>query len=241
MKTQKQQQKGFTLIELVVVIAVLAILAAVAIPSFNGYTKKANEAVCLANRSVIRTQAVAAMAADPALAGQIRGAGGDISALLAASGMVNFPACPTEGTYAVYFAPPMDVEVNCSLHAPRENGGGFYAGIKQIYDSLPGYVMGTTLRSKLMELMGGRNVMVNIGGTSYYLKVDRQTGSSEPTLYAGTKFTDWRLSALYDDTTDTWYQYIAGDCATSGRSKADLLGDIAANPQNWQQVSVTLQ
>lgn len=42
-KRLKKNKKGFTLVELIVVLVILAILAAIAIPTFNGYIKKARE------------------------------------------------------------------------------------------------------------------------------------------------------------------------------------------------------
>ncbi len=40
----KQSNKGFTLIELMIVVAIIGILAGVAYPSYTGYVKKANRA-----------------------------------------------------------------------------------------------------------------------------------------------------------------------------------------------------
>lgn len=44
-----KNNKGFTLVELIVVIGILVILMVIAIPSFNSYTEKVREQVCDTN------------------------------------------------------------------------------------------------------------------------------------------------------------------------------------------------
>ena len=53
---------GFTLVELIVVIAILAILAGVAVPAYNGYIAKAQDAKVITELSAIHTAAQAANA-----------------------------------------------------------------------------------------------------------------------------------------------------------------------------------
>lgn len=51
----KRDQKGFTLVELMIVVVIIGILAAVIIPKFSGSSKKARDTSDEANRKVLQT------------------------------------------------------------------------------------------------------------------------------------------------------------------------------------------
>jgi type IV pilus assembly protein PilA len=55
MKQLQRVQKGFTLIELMIVVAIIGILAAVALPAYSDYTKRAKVSEVMLAASAVRT------------------------------------------------------------------------------------------------------------------------------------------------------------------------------------------
>ncbi len=103
---KKNNKKGFTLAELLIVVAIIAVLVAVAIPVFNAQLEKSREATDTANLRSAYGEAVATYLADGAAPSQVSVGGVNYGVTIDGSGNITVSATSglskkySKGTYS---------------------------------------------------------------------------------------------------------------------------------------------
>lgn len=132
----KKKEKGFTLIELIIVIAVLGILSAIAIPKFSNVSKNAKKNTDIANAKIIAETTIRLLEEDklPLPSGNSKGYGIDFnnSRPELETLLKEFNEKPTVQQYsdARFF---VNVYVDGSVKVSAVNGGN---GISKVIDDL---------------------------------------------------------------------------------------------------------
>ena len=106
MKIVKKAQKGFTLIELMIVVAIIGILAAVAIPAYQDYVAKSKFGAALAEVSAGKTGIDAKMNETPTIA--------DATAVREAAGL---PASSATCTNTATAATDGGTSLTCTINS----------------------------------------------------------------------------------------------------------------------------
>lgn len=109
-----RSDRGFTLVELIMVIVIVGILSAVAVPKFINLTGAAQEAKCAANRGAINSAVsmtyAAVLVADPTEGDWLSSLTyAELDDSMFATGAV--PTCPLTGTYSLSSG-----QVDCTFH-----------------------------------------------------------------------------------------------------------------------------
>ncbi|BDR33310.1 prepilin-type N-terminal cleavage/methylation domain-containing protein [Photobacterium damselae subsp. damselae] len=90
-------QKGFTLIELMIVVAVIGVLAAIAIPQYEKYVAKSQGASALATISALKTNIESAIAEDSTFPSVTATSGGNSTYGMPKTDMGTVALAPTQG------------------------------------------------------------------------------------------------------------------------------------------------
>jgi type IV pilus assembly protein PilE len=112
MPISKRKPGGFTLIELMITVAIVAILTAIALPSYQGYVRKAN-------RSAAQSFMLSAAAREEQVLLDQR----SYVAVAASVNSANFANAPTAATPGLNYAVPGDLAARYDFRIDLTNGG----------------------------------------------------------------------------------------------------------------------
>ena len=107
MKNGNKKNRGFSLIELIVVVAIMAVLVGVMAPAYLRYVEKARRQTCYSNMDNVVREVQLLAYSDPdfmeRLAEEATAADKDLKEFVDAETEVDIPTCPSRGEYKLTF------------------------------------------------------------------------------------------------------------------------------------------
>lgn len=104
---KKKRNRGFSLIELIVVIAIMAVLVGVMAPAYLRYVEKARRQTCYSNMDNVVREVQLLAYSDPDFMETLLSAAGssdtELNAFIESETDVEIPVCPSRGKYKLTF------------------------------------------------------------------------------------------------------------------------------------------
>lgn len=210
-KKNLKSNKGFTLIEIIIVLVIIAILMAVAIPSIFGYIEKTKKTACEANRLTLYKDLCISLVSNESLTQEYA------DKLLSESE----PVCPSNGTVSITIT-NNEITIICNKHGKTSvNSNTENNECKTFLEEYQAYIdtmknkNNSKARQEFFDKKGSLPTMsVDINGVvnTYQIEPFYNSSTGEYWLFArqgdGTSInaSNFYADMVYDPDSDRWYQ-----------------------------------
>lgn len=127
---KKKNNKGFSLVELIVVVAIMAVLVGVLAPAYLRYVEKARQQTCYWNMDNVVREVQLLAFSDPDFMDDLVDAANaavshDITDYVRNSTPVEVPTCPSRGNYTITFNTSTgELKMECDMPVHNLPAGG---------------------------------------------------------------------------------------------------------------------